>query len=1635
MDTSRLAIVNDIQIYSSKVEVRNLNDISDDALSIRLDNLPFPINTAVITTPGYYTLRVLLDSRYELLDVYSSIAITPDGVDEQGYHTFLFNMPDLNTVINLNILPRRHLHGIEFEQNFAHDLDNLIPPTINDVTVEILDFVRGIYRITISVDDCTLDPRAVPFFFWQSQYGTFEDEIVYRENYAVFTFLANPNTANQNINLILGVGDGLGQVARRAVILKGNDSPENNIMALFDYTPTMRAPFFFNTNFMPFGAISFPDVPTSHWAYNSISNLVAHNAISGFEDGTFRPEYPPATVQEFIAIVARVANVNLPDVDTSDSWAARYIQFANDNDFLPPDTVLTDPITRELAFFLLYSILTHKDNNIWNRMSDSEPLTNQDMNFTDLSDITPEFRDALNILFQFNVARGFPDGSVLPGGTLSRADMATILFRAITPSGELVTPLINALRPFPHLIEHLPPLYLNCLVSGNAVVRGTRTYRFVAPMTGYYMFTSSNDFAPLIFIMHEYDGETYKVYFETMHQIPEALMHRPNYLRVKHHLEAGQIILVTISGEMYQFYTLIATTDVPNEIAFVVNHELGPIVNGQHLDDSAFPLIRVNGHVMIPLDMILKSLQGARMDELSTMRQIEYINTILVFEIDRITFTLEEYKVLIPPIPRYFDVAPHMQNGLLYVQLRPIFEALGFNVFEVTYSDIEGEEYILVSESAISTEQQQSIVYDSRIIWNLVYAQGVRIESEDVSLVDISTGMLELEQGNEISLIATVYPQNSGSHIVRWETTDSNVVNIISVGTEGRDTTATIRALRTGSATITAINAYGDTASIDILVGERTPHEIIFVVNHELGPIVNEFHINQSSFAPIVRNNHVMIPANVIVNSLPDAELRMNGDIVTIEYHSYSLSFIIGAIDFHVEQHDSMAEPSTSFFNVASSIENGLIYVQLQPVFEALGFLVYNVIYSNIEGEEYIIVSDISVNVARRQSMIYDARVIWNLVYATGVEITVDTDNIINEYGKIVVEPYDIGILVATVYPPNSGSHVVHWESSDLSIAEIDGNGRTATIHAISQGTATITARNAYGQTTSINVLVPGYIPTENTIVLVVNHPFAPIINGQLVTTGNDRYMAARPGGTTITPIEVIASNLPEAEFSRFGNSITIRYRNLMLSFAIGDTAYTIARTDVGDPSITQYFDIAPRIQYGYLYVQLRPILEALGFQVTSLLYSGFEGEEYIIASETQMTDVEKQTLLRESRVIWELVNGQSVRMDSNDFSLDELDGGVLVMEQDDTFSLNATIYPTNVGSNILNWSSSNPSVVQISGNGRNATIRAIADGRATITVSNVYGQSAVINIRVGDEDEWEPQPGITVFVEDAYGLPISGATVHFVAHGHLNHWTFITDSRGIAHFPNAPASSSHYGINVTHPDFTSTHHTSQRLSRNNAYLIQELTITMSEPRSNFLGLGWSNILYDMRTPANPRYQITSIYGYRAWSSRQTPHFHGGIDINEPALANRGRGRAVYSISDGIVIGIINSTTGGHGIVIRVHDEISDDYFYVRYLHLLAPPKRDDGTLLRRNDSVIAGEQIGELGNSGDSENYHLHIDIHRNHNSYVRIPLERYSIDPRAFFEDGFVSAWSGFPTPIQPQIYIDDFEQYYSGLEEIFS
>ena len=96
---------------------------------------------------------------------------------------------------------------------------------------------------------------------------------------------------------------------------------------------------------------TFSDVPKGYWAANYIGYMQQFGIITGYSDGSFRPD-APVTRAEFAAIASRFEKLTEGSksfIDVSDTyWAARYINFAatrgwvtgySDGTFKPENTI------------------------------------------------------------------------------------------------------------------------------------------------------------------------------------------------------------------------------------------------------------------------------------------------------------------------------------------------------------------------------------------------------------------------------------------------------------------------------------------------------------------------------------------------------------------------------------------------------------------------------------------------------------------------------------------------------------------------------------------------------------------------------------------------------------------------------------------------------------------------------------------------------------------------------------------------------------------------------------------------------------------------------------------------------------------------------------------------------------------------------------------------------------------------------------------------------------------------------------------------------------------------------------------------------------------------------------------------
>jgi 2',3'-cyclic-nucleotide 2'-phosphodiesterase/3'-nucleotidase/2',3'-cyclic-nucleotide 2'-phosphodiesterase/3'-nucleotidase/5'-nucleotidase len=183
------------------------------------------------------------------------------------------------------------------------------------------------------------------------------------------------------------------------------------------------------TTTTPSTGTAFSDVPASFWAYGAIGSLSKLGYITGYPDGSFKPD-GVITRAEFISILTRALKLqayNLPghafgDVSSSDWFyssvgSAVYAGLASgegNSSFAP-----NKPVTREEIAVILVNSLG-KQNEARANMGGRTA-------FTDDANISSWARGSVVVAVKYGLLKGYPDGSFLPINSATRAEASAMI--------------------------------------------------------------------------------------------------------------------------------------------------------------------------------------------------------------------------------------------------------------------------------------------------------------------------------------------------------------------------------------------------------------------------------------------------------------------------------------------------------------------------------------------------------------------------------------------------------------------------------------------------------------------------------------------------------------------------------------------------------------------------------------------------------------------------------------------------------------------------------------------------------------------------------------------------------------------------------------------------------------------------------------------------------------------------------------------------------------------------------------------------------------------------------------------------------------------------------------------------------
>ena len=164
---------------------------------------------------------------------------------------------------------------------------------------------------------------------------------------------------------------------------------------------------------------------SGHWAEKNITELAALGAVSGYPDGSFKPDNK-ITRSEFTVILVKAFELEPKSgkvfSDTVSHWAKDSIATAasygiingyDENTFGPDDT-----ITREQMAAMIVN---------------AAKLTpgSAELSFTDRNSISDWSRESMAAAVQNGIISGYPDNTVRPQGNATRAEAVTVIINAL----------------------------------------------------------------------------------------------------------------------------------------------------------------------------------------------------------------------------------------------------------------------------------------------------------------------------------------------------------------------------------------------------------------------------------------------------------------------------------------------------------------------------------------------------------------------------------------------------------------------------------------------------------------------------------------------------------------------------------------------------------------------------------------------------------------------------------------------------------------------------------------------------------------------------------------------------------------------------------------------------------------------------------------------------------------------------------------------------------------------------------------------------------------------------------------------------------------------------------------------------
>ncbi len=195
------------------------------------------------------------------------------------------------------------------------------------------------------------------------------------------------------------------------------------------------------TTSMPAFATPFSDLE-NHWAKSYIDMVSAHQVVSGYADGSFKPNKAIQRI-EFIAIIVNAQGLVTRTPEIGEYWGQPYIEAALQsglivsNEYGTMDALtFSKNITREEMASIVVNAYIYSGG-----LMDSRVLNEVRTKLSDFDTVSPNYKDNAIASVALDFISGYSDGTFAPKNSANRAQAAVLSYKLLVKLGTITDAL------------------------------------------------------------------------------------------------------------------------------------------------------------------------------------------------------------------------------------------------------------------------------------------------------------------------------------------------------------------------------------------------------------------------------------------------------------------------------------------------------------------------------------------------------------------------------------------------------------------------------------------------------------------------------------------------------------------------------------------------------------------------------------------------------------------------------------------------------------------------------------------------------------------------------------------------------------------------------------------------------------------------------------------------------------------------------------------------------------------------------------------------------------------------------------------------------------------------------------------